>query len=212
MSWSRAASLVPSLLAAVSSTAVGGCAPAAAFRPMTLGLEEPNEFGVGLAYGAMGIHGRDACEGGDLPDSCAPGLNGQVWYQHRVSRWYTVGGTAYGGMSTWGGLGLQNRLHWVEGDRFRLGTDLDLGWFWAAVGVPMAYRLGDGFWLYSNPSFGFRAFQPARIPLGAAWMAEDGVWLHGEAAWGVDLVSPLMGSTRPPGQHWTASVAMSWQY
>ncbi|MDP2314212.1 MAG: hypothetical protein Q8P41_15015 [Pseudomonadota bacterium] len=166
--------------------ALWACAPAATMRPMTLDLDQPNEFGLAAS-------GTDRLGTGDRGCSseiflCEGGFNGQLWYQHRFNERFSFGGTIFGGQTSFVGAGVQARLHWVELDRFRFGTDLEGGFLWAALGLPVSVRLVDDLWLYSNPSVGARFVQSARFPLGVAWGINEHIWVQGELAWGFDLI------------------------
>ncbi len=170
--------------------ALWACAPAATLRPMTLDVGE-HEFGLGAAV--TGPTGDGTGCGTELL-VCQGGLNGQLWYQHRFGERFSLGGTIFGGQSSFVGAGVQARFHWVETDRFRFGTDLEGGWLWAAAGLPVSFKLLDAhdLWLYSGPSFGFRSMQPLRVPLGVAWGIQDGLWAQAEFAWGMDpLAEPI---------------------
>ncbi len=200
--------LVQLLTVAVSAYyALWACAPAATMRPMTLDLDQPNEFGL-AASGTSGMGDGRGCANELF--GCRGGFNGQLWYQHRFNERFSLGGTVFGGQTSLVGAGVLARLHWVELDRFRFGTDLEGGFLWGAVGLPVSVRLVDDLWLYSNPSVGARFYQSARFPLGLAWGVTDQFWIQGEAAWGFDLlntpVSPLATDA------WTGAISGSFRF
>lgn len=200
--------LIQALTVVVSAYyALWACAPAATLRPMTLDLEEPNEFGFGAT---VAVPGTADVTCGTLLGACGTGMNAQLWYQHRFSKRFSFGGTIFGGQTSYFGGGAQARLHWVETDRFRFGTDFEAGFLWTAVGVPLSFRLVDDLWVYTNPSVGYRVVQPARLPVGVAWGVTDTFWLQAEASYGLDVLSGTP-SPRTTG-FWTGSLAASTRF
>ncbi|MDP2306166.1 MAG: hypothetical protein Q8P18_09060 [Pseudomonadota bacterium] len=192
-------------VAASAYYALWACAPVATMRPMTLDLDQPNEFGLAVsATEPLGSIGRGCSF---MPLLCESGFNGQLWYQHRFNQRFSLGGTIFGGQNSLVGAGVQARLHWVELDRLRFGTDLEAGFLWGAVGFPVSVRLVDDLWIYSNPSVGARLVQSARFPLGVAWGITDQVWIQAEAAWGFDLIYPPIMPLE--SDMWSGSVAAS---
>ncbi|MDP2306165.1 MAG: hypothetical protein Q8P18_09055 [Pseudomonadota bacterium] len=198
--------LVQLLTVAVSAYyALWACAPAATMRPLTLDLDQPNEFGL-AASGTQRLGDESRACTNEL-FSCAGGFNGQLWYQHRFNERFSLGGTIFGGQTSFVGAGVLARLHWVELDRFRFGTDLEAGFLWGAVGFPVSVRLVDDLWIYTNPSVGARFIQAARLPLGLAWGVTEQVWIQGEFTWGFDF---LNGPVVPfESDMWTGAVSGS---
>lgn len=188
--------------------ALWACAPAATMRPMTLDLDTPDEFGIGAAA-TFPTDPTAACTNELF--SCEGGFNGQLWYQHRFDERFSFGGTLFAGQTSIVGGGVIARFHWVEIDRLRFGTDLEAGFLWGAVGLPLSVRLVDDLWVYTNPSVGLRFVQPARFPLGVAWGVTDNVWLTAEGAWGFDfLSSPTRSGIYD--NHWTAALGGSYRF
>lgn len=184
--------LLQALTVAVSAYyALWACAPPSTFRAMTLDLDHPNEFGLG-ASGVGTIDDPAACWNGYL--ACS-GPHAQLWYQHRFNQRFSFGGTVFVGQASGLGAGVQARLHWVELDRFRFGTDLEGGFLWGGVGLPVSVRLVDDLWLYSSPAIRANNFQTARLPLGLAWGVTDQFWLQGEAAYGYSFLNSPSPST-----------------
>ncbi|GDX78391.1 hypothetical protein LBMAG42_02020 [Deltaproteobacteria bacterium] len=159
--------------------ALWACAPAASMRPPTLDLDAPHE--IGLAGVATTNNGATFA-----PDA-------QLWYEQRVGKKFSVGGTLFGGATGLVGVGALGRWHAVELDRFRLGVDFEGGFLYAAVGVPMAYRLLGDWWLYTSPSAGLRMNGLARLPVGTQFGIGEHVRISVEG--GVDFFN----STLAPG-------------
>ncbi len=141
------------VLALSAYFALWACAPSASFRPITLDLDAPHEIGVGgtASADAYGYYGSDA----------------QLWYAQRVGKKFSLGGTVFGGATDVVGVGFLGRYHAIEGEKFRLGVDFEAGFLYAAAGLPIAFKLADSVWLYTNPSVGLRSNGIARLPLGA---------------------------------------------
>jgi hypothetical protein len=163
--------------------ALWACAPAAAMRPMTGSMDEPNEFGGGYTYAAP-LTDTNRCAN-DLI-TCNPGSNGQIWYQHRFGERFSLGGTLFGGQTSLFGGGVLGRFHLLESDRLQLGGDVSLGFAWGELGVPVAVRVAGPVWLYTEPTVAFRLVQPVRVPLGVAINLDDHFSVAAEGAWGFD--------------------------
>lgn len=163
--------------------ALWACAPAAATRPITGSMDEPNEVGGGVNYSTP-LSPSVRC--GNELFGCNPGANGQLWYQHRFGERFTLGGTLYGGQTSLFGGGVLARFHLLDSDRVNVGADVNAGWLWADVGVPVAVRVAGPFWVYTEPSVGFRYVQSVRVPLGVAVDIGDHISLSAEGSWGFD--------------------------
>jgi hypothetical protein len=177
-------------LAASAYYALWACAPAVSMRPLNTDMEHPNEIGLAGGYSGEVTGGGGACSTELV--ACGGGPNGVLWYQHRFHERFSLGGTLFGGTTSIVGGGLLLRGHWVETDRFRLGTDLDGGFLWASLGVPMSVRVVDQLWFYTNPSIGARLVQPVRFPLGVAWGVTENVWIQAEGAYGFDVFTTAL--------------------
>lgn len=184
--------------------ALWACAPAAAFRPMTTEIGE-HEIGLGGSY--VGAHSETPTTGGLSP---FVGFNGQLWYQHRFTERFSFGGSLYAGQTSLIGAGLYARFHLLETDRWRLGADVEGGWLYGGVGMPVSFRLVDELWLYSNPSLAARYGQSARLPIGIAWGVTDAFWLQVEGGWGIDLLSTPIDVV--DSGRWNAALAASFRF
>ncbi len=89
-----------------------------------------------------------------------------AWLDGRLGERVVLGGGLFAGQtgSVGGGLGLR----WLAVRRLdhTLGLAVNGGLLWADVGVPMAWRLEGGLWLYTEPSLGLRAAGPVYLPVG----------------------------------------------
>lgn len=187
--------------------ALWACAPAATMRPMTLDMDTPNEFG--LAGSVTQFVGAPETCADDL-FGCSAGFDGQIWYQRRFLERFSFGGTIFGGESSNLGAGVFGRFHWLETDRFRLGTDLEGGFLWGAVGVPFSVRLVGNLWVYTNPSVGMRLAQSARFPLGVAYGINEHWWIQAEGAYGFNFLDSPFEPLR--NDLWTAAVSGSYRF
>lgn len=172
-----------SLIALAYST-LWACAPAASMRAPTPFAEGvANEIGAGATWNQLLV--EEATSSNDFVPYRS-GLSGQLWYQHQFGEWFSLGGTLFGGQTNFFGGGVQLRGMWVRAPRFRLGTDLEGGWYWGAIGIPVAVGLSDDVWLYSNPSVRLSTHQMVRVPLGVAANLGDHWVLQGEVSYGLD--------------------------
>lgn len=195
------------LLASILTTAyfaLWACAPASAFRAATpLGEGIQNELGAGASWNQPLV---DTSTSSNELVPYGPGLSGQLWYQHQFSEWFSLGATLFGGQTNFLGGGVQLRTMPVHTPRFRLGVDLEGGWYWGAVGVPVAVGLSDRVWLYSEPSFRLSTHQVVRMPLGLAWHIDDHFVLEGEVAYGLDP------TYAPLNQEINGGLSLAWRF
>jgi hypothetical protein len=154
---------------------VAACAPVASFRPAAPLLEERSiELGVGGVAVAPRPYVQEPWRGA-----------GQVWAAGPISRVFDLGGVVafdLGGFAAGGSL----RAHLFTRDRFALAADLEAGWAWAALAIPVAVRLFDETWLYTAPRFGnWGGNVSVGIPLGLSVRIRGGFHLRAEAqiAW-----------------------------
>lgn len=177
------------------------CAPPSSFRSMSVDLDRPSEFGAGYTYAAPFPGADPGCELGLL--GCEGG-GVQLWYQHRLGRRVTLGGNLFGAGPSGIGGGLLTRFHLVEAERFRFGTDVDVGFLWAGVSLPLAARVAPDLWVYTAPTVQVSNIQFARFPLGLGFGATESMWLHGEGSLGWN-----------PNYHiptWTVGGALSYRF
>lgn len=74
------------------------------------------------------------------------------------------------------------RFNWVRGDRTALGVEAEAGFAWAAVSVPLAFRLFDETWIYTAPRLGNFGVDPLlSLPAGVSARMIDGFILRAEA-------------------------------
>lgn len=190
-------------LAASAWYALWACAPPSTLRSITVDLDQPSEFGGGLTYAAP-IGEAGTCGGSLL--GCE-GTSAQLWYQRRLGQRVTLGGSLFAGGPAGVGGGLLTRFHLAEAERFRLGTDLDVGFLWAGVALPMAGRVGPDLWLYTAPGAQIANLQQVRLPVGVAYGATESMWLHAEGS--VGWSSPSLSFGLPI---WTAGGSVSYRW
>lgn len=159
--------LLMALVAAVCVAyfALWACAPAATVRP-DLPMAQGQTVGIGLS-GTRGLIGRENCRDVLLSSasSCAAG---QLWLHFEALDWFQFGVVGFAGDVNGAGLGPYGRLRLVTEPNFRMAVDLSAGVAWFAAGLPIAMRLGESLWLYSEPSIGLRIFNAGRLPIGVA--------------------------------------------
>jgi hypothetical protein len=141
--------------------ALAACAPIGTFRPLVpLSVEDPRELTVGWTQSFNSA----AVPLGDYPFGDGP--NFQIWLDGRLGPKVTFGGGVFAGQSEGLGGGLGARFVLVDGPRWRLGLDVNGGFGWVDAGMPVAFQLNPGAWLYTEPSLGLRLPGLIRLPLG----------------------------------------------
>ncbi len=156
------------------------CAPPATLpAPIPHGKAEGIELGGGLtASGAFSedcrttqrvelgteLVGEPSCERTlvVLPDA-------MHWGVVPLNDQWAVGWQLGGGMGTPGLTGgAMGRLDLAKSDRRLIGPQLELGFAWVALGIPMSLQVNDKVWIYTHPSVGLRINGMARAPVGLA--------------------------------------------
>lgn len=161
--------------------ALWACAPAATIRP-NLPMQQGQSIGIG-ASGATGLINRDACRDVTLSGDAQSCTSGQLWVHVQPSDWFSFGVVGFAGDVNGVGVGPYARLHLLNDPLVRIALDAQLGVAWAAVGLPIAGRLSDQIWVYTEPSIGVRSFNAARLPAGVA-VDLGFVRVHGEVGVG----------------------------
>jgi hypothetical protein len=185
----RALVAVPSILAAAYFV-LWACAPPASFPPpVPMAAGQRNEVGAAVSLGAGT---GTTLPIGEYTAVQSPGV--QLWYYHQFARRFDLGAVGFLDYSTLPGLGAMLRYRFVNGQTFTMGGQASIGWMWADVGLPMAWKLNDRVSLYSSPSFGFRAFATARLPVGLSVQLSDRFVLSGEMAGGIGGNSGLLAT------------------
>ncbi len=73
------------------------------------------------------------------------------------------------------------RFRFVDDDRFALALDVEAGWLWAAIAVPVAVRTFGESWVYTAPFVGLWGPHVAvGAPLGFSLHVGQGVFLRAE--------------------------------
>lgn len=150
---------------------LGACAPAVGMRPMTPMLPHDDaEFGVAwTGVGPRPIGEQETTHGG------------QGWVTAQPLTWLDislVGAFAEGSYTA----GLAVRWRAVETEHFAAGLGAELGIGWAAVDLPVAVQVIDGFWAYSAPQLGtWGTDATVRLPLGLDVELTEELRVRGEA-------------------------------
>jgi hypothetical protein len=158
----RAACLLAALLL--------GCAPLASFRPPdALGPERQTEIGAG----AVALSPRPYV---DEPSA----LTGQLWATRKLASWLHVSAVgAFDDEALAAGLALQAVP--VLTDLFAAGAEVELGYAWGAVALPMALRPSGWLSSYTAPRLGTLGDRlTPGIPGGVSVRVVDGFQLRAE--------------------------------
>lgn len=133
-----------------------GCFPNAAMRPPTPMVGGAcDEVGIAAVGGAWFQAGSEevypGCEGDDCGGPYTDALAEiEGWYYHSFGSW-DLGAIAFAGATSVGGGGLLIRSHSEDSSRIRSALEVQLGWLWASIGVPVAVELTSDDWLYFAP-------------------------------------------------------------
>lgn len=199
MSRFLAGPVLPRLLVLLASAwlAFWACAP-----PSTLPAPVPMAKGEGVALGGGAVGGVawERCEGPEaergncLPET-VPTVDLQHWGMGALSDQWALGWTIGGGVGTPGiaGGGMV-RFDALATKRALLGPQLEGGFAWWAVGLPMALEVKDGLWLTAHPSYGARAMASLRLPVGLGIALGERSRLDLEAGVGRSVPAPGLGS------------------
>ena len=150
----------------VAYFALWACAPAATVRP-DLPMANGKSVGVGVG-GTAGLLPRTNCTklaSSTSADGCAAG---HLWVHIDTGSWFEFGVVGFVGDINLLGVGPYARFRLVTEDNFRMSLDASAGFLWFAAGLPMALRVSNGLWVYTEPSVGMRMFNAGRLPLGVA--------------------------------------------
>lgn len=126
-----------------ATLAAAGCAPAASFRPPTGPMEDRSlELGGGGVAVSPRPYVQERWSG-----------SGQLWATGPVADWLDLSAVvAFDDEAALGGGAAQAR--YVRTDRFAGAVELELGWAWGALALPVAVRLFDETWVYASPRLG----------------------------------------------------------
>lgn len=109
-----------------------------------------------------------------LAGAYAPGrgVDGAAWLRHAFGDRLDLGLVGFYGQAQGGGGGGFFARGSAPHGPVRLGLQIEVGWLWYGVGVPVAVQLGEHWWITTQPLF--RAGS-AGLPLALAWTG--GPWL-----------------------------------
>jgi len=126
------------------SSGLFGCAPLASLRPAG-GLWE-SDRSAEIGAGAVALGPRPY-----VIESWQP--VGQVWGALRLDRSFEL--SAIGAFDEQA-FAAGGALRWIplRADRLAAGAEVEFGFAWAALALPIALRLSDGLWLYTAPRLG----------------------------------------------------------
>lgn len=158
--------LTAPLLAFACLVMTWGCAPVAMMPPITTDPTVRQHSGVAASFGAGPVSVAE-----ESPGHVAGGAASvQAWHLRRVNPDLSLGGvfswTHANSAVPQISAGMLARLHTHEGDRFRLGVDFGIGWAYAMLGMPFAFRVGENVWVYSEPALFLLSPDLVRLPVG----------------------------------------------
>lgn len=180
---------------AVSYFVFWACAPPSVVAPMTP-MADPRGWDLGGSLSAggsmrtVGVYDSGPGETGgieyELVDErreVAQTYGGQVWGVYDAGR-VAIGGTlgAAAVLDEGGGVhgGVMVRPTLLERDDLMVGLDVQLGWLWGSLGVPISVRATDRVWVYTDPSLGLRYTGLVNVPLGVSIEVAEKVRFNAE--------------------------------
>jgi hypothetical protein len=159
------------MISAVLAVALIGCAPLASFRPAS-GLVDQNRFEAGMGAAAASPRTYVA-ENWSVAD--------QVWVTGEPARWLSLSaiGVFDGTTASAGGA---TRFYLARVPWYALGAEVEAGYGWAGASLPIAYRLFDWVWIYTEPRIRNWGKEPIVAVLGGLdFHVLDGLILRTEA-------------------------------
>jgi len=177
--WSRGGALL-TMLAIAAWLSVWACAPPSTLpAPVPLGKANGVELGGGIAASGAFIEDCRTTESVELGSelvgepSCERTLvvfpDAAHWGVLPLNDQWAVGWQLGGGLGTPRiAGGAMARLDLAKSERHLVGPQLELGFAWAALGIPASMQVKDKVWLYTHPSVGLRMSGMARAPIGLA--------------------------------------------
>jgi len=180
-----------------------GCVPMTSAPPsVPIPQAYGHEFG-GALHGGAGVH-RGVSE---------PLTNLQMWYRDRTD---FIDGQETGAIMQVGfPAGVSAGGYWrdsfeLESENVAMGPQLEVGLLWIGAGLPMAFRLGEGHWVTSQPSFRLSMFSLIHVPVGYSWQVSQDLRLDLET--GVHALAPSHKQVLQYPVHVYGSLGLSSQW
>jgi hypothetical protein len=151
-----------------------GCAPLGYLRPAGELLTEDRSYEVGAGVVRLGPRPYVIEEWH---------TTGQAWVTAAVSR--SVELTALGAFDD-SGAAAGGALRWtpLHFQSFALGGEINLGYAWGALALPVAVRPVERLWIYTAPRLGNQGVRLTPVvPVGLSLRTVDALMLRGEASW-----------------------------
>lgn len=142
--------------------------------PVPFAEGDRNEIGVGP------IVTRSVISGGGMFINEDSGLDGRFWYKHQFGERFDLGFTLFGGVTSYVGAGLDMRYYFMRKDRIRMGLDIQGGWLWATIGMPIGYQIDDQIWFFTNPAIETREIGIINLPAGISVNTSEKIQFVGE--------------------------------
>jgi hypothetical protein len=177
---------------------LSGCAPM-----MTALLVMPFEAGNTREFGASGnglyqlLDAKTASTRN--PETHA---NAQFWYRSQSPTFETEEygySFAAGTSSLLSGGAYKRTTLKNEPGRFYIAHQIEGGWLWAGVSLPMAFSVTDNFWISTQPSLRYTFIGLVQVPLGFHLNMKNGYRLDAEG--GVHAFGVNMSTVADPGFH-----------
>ena len=157
-------------LIASAATQISACAPLGELRPAS-GMMPGRSMEMGS--GVVHVSPRQWVEE-------PPSNTGMLWYSADATK--VVNLSVVSAFDTNAlALGAAIRFNVLRFDRFAAGTELQVGYAWAALVFPLATRLFDQTWIYASPRFGTIGRDLSfGAPVGLSVRLWDGLSARGE--------------------------------
>lgn len=195
------------------------CAPVATFGPQSpMGIGSDLQVGAQLV-GGIPLATPEHC--GEInqddpdftrdmaPNTCRGLGEATFWFARRFGAVDFVPVLALGNVSpVYLSGGLAARLRIVDSEDLLVGIEGQVGWLWAALGVPLSAAVGDNVWIFASPSIGYRAANVLQLPVGAGLQVSERWSVTAEV---IGILNPRWTLGRPlPHSMVAAAVGVAW--
>ena len=186
------------LLIMIVVLGLSACTPTM-MAPPTPPLDPTHHRSFGLGYSAhkqvnssaeRGNGGSPIMNGGQLwlrrkPKSSAKGIS-----DTESGLLISFGQTSFGAVGTY----YRKKINGLPKSVY-LGTQIEWGWIWGGLGLPMGLQVLDGVWVYIQPTIRYPAYLMAHLPAGLS--IDLGHSMRLDAQGGVSAFGVLFGKSTP---------------
>lgn len=115
---------------------------------------------------------------------------GQGWLQFRLGEPAEAGVVLAASTTRYFAGGGFVRVRPLRKEHFTMGFQVEGGWLWGAVGMPVAFSPTPKIWLYTEPEIGFNSLGLLTLPVGTRFLLSEHLMLDLELG---TAVGPAVG-------------------